>query len=526
MRWVRVMLATLGLSVSIVSQAETLISIDTDAGGSVINKNIYGQFEEHLGRLFYEGLWVGPDSNIPNTKGWRTDAIDALKALKVPVVRWPGGCFADEYHWRNGIGPRAQRPVTVNTLWGGVEESNAVGTHEFFDLIELLGAEAYVNGNLGSGTPREMSEWLEYMTSESQSDLAQLRRKNGRDKPFRVHHFGIGNESWGCGGHMTPQYYTDLFKQWSTMLRPPWTVPTKMVASGGHGYGEVIDDSGVTQWTDYLTANIKPNFLLGFDAVSFHYYTHPKGSVFESKGAATQFAEEEWMSTLAATLKMDEHIAANKAVMDKNDPDNKIGLYIDEWGTWYDPTPGSDPAFLDQQNTLRDAIVAALNFNIFHKYADRVQMTNIAQMVNVLQAMILTDEEKMLLTPTYHVYKMFVPFQQTASLAISLSDVEQYKLGEISIPAISASAARGTDGKIYISLVNTNPNKAMPVTLKLPGIALKGVVGQILTSNDMDAHNTFDRPHSIVPKPYRASAKNGELVLQLPAKSVVVVAVE
>jgi len=526
MRVLKAFLVAMALGISFSGQASTLISIDVDTPGPIINKNIYGQFAEHLGRLFYEGLWVGNDSNIPNTKGWRNDAIDALNLLKVPVVRWPGGCFADEYHWRNGIGPQAQRPVTVNTLWGGVEESNAVGTHEFFDLIELLGAEAYVNGNLGSGTPQEMSRWLEYMTSESQSELAQLRRKNGRDEPYRVHHLGIGNESWGCGGHMSPEYYTNLFKQWSTMLRPPWGVPTKMVASGGHGYGDVIDDSGVTQWTDYLTANIKPNFLLGFDAVSFHYYTHPKGSVFEARGAATQFSQQEWMSTLVATLKMDEYIAANKTVMDKNDPDKKIGLYIDEWGTWYDPAPGSNPAFLYQQNTLRDAVVAALNFNIFHRYADRVQMTNIAQMVNVLQAMILTDDDQMVLTPTYHTYKMFVPFQQAVSLPISLSETEQYQLGDDSIPAISASAARGTDGKIYIALVNTNPHKMLPVTVVLPGIAVHGVAGEILTADAMDAHNTFDAPYAVTPKPYSASAKGGELILEIPAKAVLVVAVE
>ncbi|MEH6582923.1 MAG: alpha-L-arabinofuranosidase C-terminal domain-containing protein [Halioglobus sp.] len=525
MRVIIPLLILLTFGSSSICYADTRLSINPNKPGPVINKNVYGQFAEHLGRLLYDGLWVGPESKVPNTRGWRDDGIKALKAIKVPVVRWPGGCFADEYHWRNGIGPREARPVTVNTLWGGVEESNAVGTHEFFDLVEQLGAEAYVNGNLGSGTPGEMAQWLEYLTSDSQSDLARLRRKNGRDEPFRVHHFGIGNESWGCGGHMSPEYYTNLYKHWSTLLRIPWDVSTEFVASGGHGYHDAVETNALTGWTEYLSANIKPNFLLGFDAISFHYYTHPMGTVFTEKGSATGFPEKQWISTLSSTLKMDEYIAANRSVLDKNDPDGKVGLYIDEWGTWYDVTEGSNPAFLEQQNSLRDAVVAALNFNIFHKYADRVQMTNIAQMVNVLQAMILTDKDKMLLTPTYYAYKMYVPFQQATTLALELGDVPQYQLGDLSIPAISASAARGEDGKLYLALVNTHPHESERVSVQLVGTKVSSVSGQILTASSMDAHNTFSKPLAIVPVAYQARAKDGALVLDIPAKAILVVAV-
>lgn len=520
---IRRLMLICSLSISGLGQAGTEITIDVNKLGPVINKNIYGQFAEHLGRLFYGGLWVGPESEIANTRGWRNDVLQALGEIEVPVIRWPGGCFADEYHWRNGIGSQAQRPVTVNTLWGGVEESNAVGTHEFFDLVELLGAEAYVSGNLGSGSPREMAEWLEYMTSDSQSGLAQLRRKNGRDKPFRLHHFAIGNESWGCGGHMTPQYYTDLFKHWSTMLRPPWEVPTKMVASGGHGYGDAVESSAPAEWTDYLTAHIKPNFLLGFDAVSFHYYTHPKGSVMEAKGSATQFPEEEWISTLASTLKMDGYLSDNKAVMNKNDPSAKIALYIDEWGSWYDPEPGTNPAYLYQQNTLRDAVVAALNFNIFHRYADRVQMANIAQMVNVLQAMILTEGDSMVLTPTYHVFNMYLPFQGANTLPLALSAVDHYKLGDVSIPAVSATAARAPDGKVYLAVVNVDPQQDQNVTVNLVGMNVDAASGQILTAGTMDAHNSFEKPLAISPKRYDAKAGVSGLVLNIPAKAVLVV---
>jgi alpha-L-arabinofuranosidase len=491
------------------------LSIDLAKPGSVINKNIYGQFAEHLGQGIYEGMWVGPKSKIPNLRGWRTDVVTALKELQVPLVRWPGGCFADEYHWRNGIGK--QRPVTLNTNWGGVEESNAVGTHEFFDLAEQLGAETYINGNLGTGTPQEMAEWLEYMTSDSNSSLAQLRRKNGRDKPFHVDYFAVGNEAWGCGGHMSPEYYTNLYNHWATFLKTTQQPRPKYIASGGH-----TEDIA---WADYLTAQIKPDWSLNFDALSFHYYTMPTGD-WTIKGAATGFTEQEWISTLAATLRMDAFIANNKKVMDKNDPEKKVGFYVDEWGTWYDATPGTNPGFLNQQNSLRDAVVAALNFNIFHKHADRVHMTNIAQMVNVLQAMIITDKDKLILTPTYHAFKMYTPFQDATALPVTMSKVPEYRLGDKSIAAVSASAARGKDGEIYLALVNTNPKLAQTLTIKVAGLNLQRAQGQVLTAVDMDAHNSFAQPVHIQPEPFTASAVKGLLRLELPAKAVVVVRLE
>lgn len=517
MRAIKPLIAALGLSISFTALADTQISLDATKTGPIINKNVYGQFAEHLGRGIYEGIWVGPKSKIPNTKGWRNDVVGALKELHVPLVRWPGGCFADEYHWRDGIGPRNKRPVRVNTNWGGVEEDNAVGTHEFFDLAEMLGAETYVNGNLGTGTAQEMAEWLEYMTSESKSTLAELRRKNGRDKPFRVHYFAVGNEAWGCGGNMSPEYYTNLYKQYAAFLKAPENNRPKLIASGGH-----TED---VSWAEHLTASVKPTYSLRMDAVSFHYYTLPTGK-WDVKGAATGFPEKEWMSTMVNTLKMDEFIINNKKVMDKNDPEKKVGFYVDEWGTWYDVTGDDNPGFLYQQNSLRDAIVAALNFNIFHKHADRVHMTNIAQMVNVLQAMILTDKEKMVLTPTYHAYKMYVPFQDATSLPLELKDVPEYKLGDMSVPAVSATAARAKDGKIYLALVNANPNKAETVDVNLAGVKVNSVSGQVLTAAAMDAHNTFAQPEAIKPAAYSAKASNGKLALSLPAKSVVVVAVE
>jgi len=505
------------LSVNSFAANPVEVVVDTKTPGPVINKDVYGQFAEHLGHGIYEGMWVGPDSKIPNTKGWRNDVVGALKNLHVPLVRWPGGCFADEYHWREGIGPREQRAVKVNTNWGGVEENNAVGTHEFFDLVEMIGADAYINANLGTGTPQEVSEWLEYMTAEGKSTLAELRRKNGRDKPFKVSYFAIGNEAWGCGGNMTPEYYTSLYNRYASFAKAPENNQPKMIASGGN--------DNDTKWSDYLTANIHPNWSLHFDAVSFHYYTIPTGQ-WKVKGAATKFPEDQWISTLSKTLVMDTLIKNNTAVMDKNDPQKKIAFDVDEWGTWYDVEPGTNGSFLYQQNTLRDAIVAALNFNIFHAHADRVRMTNIAQMVNVLQAMILTDKDKMLLTPTYYAYQLYIPFQDATSLPVSINNNLQYKLGETSIPEVSASAARGKDGKLYVALVNTNPHEAVDIAVNLVGVNAKSAKGHILTANEMDAHNTFDKPETIKPANFVAQTKSGKLTATLPAKSVVVVAVE
>ena len=491
--------------------AEVSVTIHSEKPGATINKNIYGQFAEHLGRGIYEGIWVGPKSKIPNTRGFRNDVIGALKELKVPLVRWPGGCFADEYHWRNGIGPRKDRPVTVNASWGNVTDDNAFGTHEFFELAEMLGSDVYINGNLGTGTPQEMAEWLEYMTSPSQSTLANLRRKNGREEPWKVHFFAIGNESWGCGGNMTPEYYTHLYKHYATFLKTPEDNRPELIASGGY--------ENLTEWTEALMKNVPQTWSLRMNGIGHHYYTLPRGN-WEKKGVAIGFPEEEWLSTFANTIKIEDYIKSNVAIMDQHDPEKKVGFYVDEWGTWYDAAEGDNPAFLYQQNTLRDALLAGLNFNIFHKYADRVRMTNIAQMVNVLQAMILTDKEKMLLTPTYHVFKMYIPFQQATHLPADIAGNLNYTLGETSIPQVSVSAAKTTDGRTVLALINVHPSEAVDVAVKG---AWKQGEGQLLTAEKMDSHNTFTNKNAVQPQPFKAVKRGDQLVAALPAKSMVVI---
>ncbi|GFE88966.1 alpha-N-arabinofuranosidase [Steroidobacter agaridevorans] len=507
-------LATLSfvpLAAGAAESAAVSVTIQADKPGAKIDRNLYGQFAEHLGHGIYEGIWVGEDSSIPNTRGYRNDVVAALKKLKVPVVRWPGGCFADEYHWREGIGPRDKRPVKVNTHWGAVEEPNTFGTHEFLDFAELIGADAYVSGNVGSGSPQEMAEWVEYITSDTKSTLAELRRRNGREKPWKLPYFGVGNETWGCGGNMRPEYFADLYKQFATFIKAPRDNTPLKIASGAN----VAD----YHWTEVMLSQAAKHM----DAYSLHYYTFP--GRWENKGASTGFTEDAWASTLNHAVRMEELVTKHSAIMDKYDPDKKVALYVDEWGTWYDPEPGRNPGFLYQQNTLRDALVASLTLDIFHRHADRVKMSNIAQMVNVLQAMILTDKEKMTLTPTYHVFEMYIPFQGATSLPAEVQS-PTYSRGEWSLPQVSVSAARDVNGKLQIAFTNVDPNKGASVSAKINGANVKSASGRILTASALDARNTFDKPEAVKPAPFKASKKGNELRVELPPKSVVVVAVE
>lgn len=493
------------------------ITIDAGKSGPRIDRHLYGQFAEHLGAGIYGGIWVGPESPIPNTRGWRNDVVAALKQLHVPVLRWPGGCFADQYHWRDGIGPRANRPVRINANWGGVEESNAVGTHEYFDLAEQIGADAYISGNLGSGSVREMAEWVEYLTASGGSSLARLRASNGHPAPFKLAFFGVGNEPWGCGGNLSVEHYARLYQQYATFLRPLAGSATHLIAAGGHD-----EDTG---WSDYLSAHLGEGEQFRAAGITFHYYTSPAADR-HGKHPATGFGEAEWISALAQTLRMEGFIAGNVAKLDKNDPKKKLAFVVDEWGTWYDTEPVTNGSFLLQQNSLRDALVAALNFNIFHAHADRVRMANIAQMVNVLQAMILTDQDKAILTPTYHAFRMYLPFQDAISLPVKLDHNRPYTVGNTSIPTLSVSAARGKDGKLYVALVNTNPNEAVDVSVDVAGRNIAAAEGSVLTAARMDMHNTGASPKAIAPAPFHALVSNGSLAARLPAKSLVVVAIE
>jgi alpha-N-arabinofuranosidase len=393
-----------------------------------------------------------------------------------------------------------------------VPETNELGTHEFMAFAELIGTKVYISGNVGSGSPQEMADWMEYMTSNTVSTLANLRRKNGRDQPWDVHYFGIGNETWGCGGNMRPEYYADLFRQYATYIKAPRGKRPVIVASGGHGES--------TKWAEVLTTQVEQDL----DAISHHYYTLPTGD-WEKKGSSLGFTENEWITTLQRTLRIDEFITNNVKVLDQNDPKGKVAFYVDEWGTWYDPEPGREPGFLYQQNSLRDALVAALNFNVFHAHAKRVQMANIAQMVNVLQAMILTDGPRMTLTPTYHAFQMYVPFQGATTLPVELK-APAYALDSVSVPAVSVSAARDTAGKLQLGLVNLDARREAEVSVDVTGMQARGATGKVLTAKAMDAHNTFEAPNAVAPVPIKARRAGGKLVVKLPPKSVAVLALD
>jgi alpha-N-arabinofuranosidase len=513
-----ILLAGVGVpALSAAGEATASLTIHADRPGAKISRHIYGQFAEHLGHCIYEGLWVGPDSPIPNTKGYRNDVLAALKALKVPQLRWPGGCFADEYHWRDGIGPREKRPSMFNSHWGGVVENNHFGTHEFLDLCEMLDIAPYVCVNVGSGTPQEAMEWVEYMTSPADSPMANLRRANGRDQPWKVPFLAVGNESWGCGGNMRAEFYADNYRRYNTFVKNYVRGPENRIFRVACGPNE--DNY---EWTETLMALAGRNM----NGLALHYYTLPSGSWRGSKGVSKGFDEAAWFATLKNTLRMEELVRKHSEIMDKHDPEKRVALVVDEWGTWYDVEPGSNPGFLYQQNTLRDAIVAALNLHIFHAHADRVTMANIAQMINVLQAMILTDKERMLVTPTYHVFAMFQPHQDATSLPLDLKTPD-YVLGEGKIPSVSASASRDAAGAIHVSLANTNPNAAVTVSASLTGLTAKSVTGRILTASAMDAHNTFDAPRTLEPAAFDgAKLTGGTLTINLPAKSEVVLEIK
>jgi alpha-N-arabinofuranosidase len=478
--------------------------------GPVISKDIYGHFSEHLGACIYGGIWVGTGSKIPNTNGIRNDVLNALREMRIPNLRWPGGCFADTYHWKDGIGPQAKRASIVNIHWGGVTEDNSFGTHEFMKLTELLGCDAYINGNVGSGTTREMSEWVEYLTSDSDSPMTRLRKENGREDPWKVKYFAIGNENWGCGGNMTAEFYGNVMRQYSTYLGNYGGNKLYRVACGPYGTN--------VEWTETLMKD--PATREMFQGMSIHYYS-VLGS-WDNKGSATRFTENEWFETFRLNYEIDKVIKAHEAIMDRYDPEKTKGLVVDEWGNWFNVEPGTNPGFLFQQNTLRDAITAAIHLNIFNQHASRVKVANLAQTVNVLQSVILTKDEKMVLTPTYYVFRMFRVHQDARLLSTDLK-CEDYTSGDKHIPSISASASEDNEGKVHISLANLNPGKEITLTCPLIGESLKKVTAEILTSTEMNSFNSFEDPEKVKTAAFsRCSIKDGILTVTLPSKSVVV----
>ena len=478
-----------------------------------INPELQGHFSEHLGRCIYGGVYVGENSDIPNTNGMRNDVVSALKELNIPVLRWPGGCFADEYHWEDGIGPKETRKKLINTHWGGVLEDNSFGTHEFMELCSQIGCETYVNGNVGSGTVREMSEWVEYMTFEGVSPQADRRKANGHEEAFTVNFFCVGNENWGCGGNMTPEYYANLYRQYQTYIRQ--YNPEKKIYKIACGA-----NAADYHWTDKVMEIAHP-FM---DGISLHYYTVPHS--WAKKGSATEFDDKDWYLTLRKTCFMDELLDNNIAIMDKYDPKGRIGLIVDEWGTWYDVEPGTNPGFLYQQNTVRDALVAGINLNIFNKNCKRVKMANIAQLVNVLQAVILTEGDQMIKTPTYHAFNLY-KYHQGGTLIDSHINSEMIGLEkEYMVPNLHESCSKDKDGKYHITLTNLSCSDSYEIETTLTGNNVASVKAQILTGK-MDDKNTFDEPDNVTVKDFDGATTDGDKIrFTIPACSVMHLEVE
>ena len=506
------LLATLCCVCAVTAQPVEVHILDRATDQPMIAPEIYGQFSEHLGTCIYGGLWVGEDSEIPNEDGYRTDVLEALKALKVPVLRWPGGCFADEYHWRDGIGPKENRPRMVNSNWGGTIEDNSFGTHEFLNLCEKLGCEPYISGNVGSGSVEELAKWVEYMTADN-GPMAEERKKNGREKPWRVKYLGVGNESWGCGGSMRPEYYSDLYRRYATYCRNFNDNRLYKIASGASDYD--------FNWTEVLLKQIGHRM----DGLSLHYYT-VKGWQ-GSKGSAMSFSTDEYYETLGKALEIEPVIRRHIALMDAADPQKRIGLLVDEWGTWFDEEPGTVRGHLYQQNTMRDAMVAALTFNVFHRYADRITMANIAQIANVLQAMVLTRGDEMVLTPTYHAFWLYRPHQGATFIPTTCSASERQVTKTRSVPEVSVTASRDKAGKIHLSIVNPELEKEQTLLIAFDALQPNTVSGEMLHADSIDAYNEFGTAPRVGVKPFKgAKITKAGIELKLPAASILTLEIE
>ncbi|USI72774.1 alpha-N-arabinofuranosidase [Sphingomonas morindae] len=515
----RLVVAALALAVAAPGLAEPVVTlrIARDAPGPVIARDIFGQFAEHLGTGIYGGVWVGPKSPIPNVRGIRSDVVAALRALRVPNVRWPGGCYADEYHWRDGIGPAAGRTRTLNASWGGVIEPNAFGTDEYMDFLQQIGADAYVSVNIGSGSPKEAADWLDYMTADKPTSLAALRAANGHPAPYRVKYLGLGNENWGCGGAMSADHYVEQMKQYAHYARDLDTARPKgeamrRIAVGWDGLDADYTEAVMKAWKSKA-------WSWDIDGVSLHNYAT---GGWPPHLASSDFGEGDYLSLLADGMAMDGKIAKQSAIMDRYDPEKKLALVVDEWGAWLKPNAGSNPGFLQQQNSLRDALLAAETLAIFIRHADRVRMANIAQMANVLQSMVLTDGPRMVLTPTYHVYKMFVPFQDARLVPVAVQGQPRLAANP-AIPRVDAVAARDAAGRLWLAVTNLDP--AAPAEIRLEGLRAADAAGQILTAPRVDAFNSFAAPDLVRPTPFAATARGGVLTLRMPAHAVTVLAV-
>ncbi len=503
------------------SSATQRVSILADTEIGLIRPEFHGQFAEHLGSCVYGGLWVGKNSRIPNTNGYRKQAVDYLKELGVPVLRWPGGCYADDYHWRDGIGPVEGRPKRVNIWWGGYVEDGSFGTHEFIGLCRLLGSEPYLAGNVGSGTPEELEHWIEYCNQPSGSTLAEERAKNGSPEPFQVKYWGIGNENWGCGGNMRPEVYADHFRRFANYVKEYGGTRPFMIASGPNG-------NSVT-WTRGFMDGLqggRPN------AIGMHYY---EGGGFVD--VATSFTVEHMNAQLAQYALVEEAIVQQRGILDGYGRGRRINLMVDEWGVW-DKIPEEDEkryGKLWMQSTMRSAVAAGLGLNVFNRQADKLYMCNIAQIVNVLQSMLLTDGpegEHCVRTTTYYAFSLFKPHRGKTSVRTETPDatpLPPFQRGAAVGPSpLSVSASKDKDsGQLVVTLVNPRADADWHIDGTIRGVTAKSATAQILHDPDLNAYNSFDQPDRLVPRSHPVRVEGGgRLIMDLPRLSVATVTIQ
>jgi alpha-N-arabinofuranosidase len=482
-----------------------------------INPRVYGQMTEHIGRVIYEGIWVGPDSKIPNVNGLRTDTIDALKRVKPSVIRWPGGCFADAYQWQDGVGPPQQRPLRHNHWWLR-DEPNTFGTDEFLEFCRLLNAEPFLNANVGTGSTAEALNWLEYCNGTGNGTYAQMRARNGHPDPYGVRLWGIGNENWGCGGLFSPAEYAQRFRQYALYFkRMGLSSDTELVGVGSIEEG----------WNAKFLDAVGPG-LPYLDLLSMHkYFRH---------GPSITFSDAQYTSLMLDLTEFERLIRNALAAIDEVEPrrakypvfgkmprNKPISLVIDEWGVWH-----SDATIEDgfrENGTLRDAIFAASSLNLFHRYAQRVTMTNIAQVTNCLHSLILTDGAQMTLTPTFYVYEMYRDHQGAQSLRTELSNTAQISDSQHSRPAISASASRSANSML-ITIANQSLTDGAEMRINIRGGRASSATATSLTGPNVRSQNTAVEPQTVVPKPARVDIDGGELIARVPAGSVQAIRVQ
>jgi alpha-N-arabinofuranosidase len=502
--------------------ADARIDILLDEPIGTIAPEIYGHFVEHLGGVVYDGVWVGERSRVPNIGGVRRALVEALRAVRPAVVRWPGGCFADSYDWHDGIGPRNQRPRRTN-FWADEEhfrsigvvparfDPNEFGTQEFVRFCRLVGAQPYLAVNLRSGGPRSFDEWVEFCNSPAGSTtLADLRAAGGDAEPYGVRYWGIGNESWGCGGNFAPEEYAEEYRRFVAWV-PDYGVHPRFIGAG--------PGSGDVEWTRRFFEALDGRGDLGHMwGWGLHHYSGPPA------GDAIRFDTPDWYGLLARADDMESLITRHWQIMGQRDRNRRVKLVVDEWGAWYPMTTNVDPTHLfGQQSTMRDAVLVGLTLDTFNRHADKVAMANVAQLINCLQSLFLASGDRFVLTPAYHVFAMYAAHQGAQSLRTV-----------VGAPAVRWTAAqneahtmRGLNGSASrqgstLTLTVTNPDiaQAADVEIAVRGGAVRLVRATTLTSRDVHDHNTFEAPSTVAPTVADVTAAASPLVVHVPAASV------